>query len=322
MLVLNDPARGIDVGAKLDLYRNLREFAGRGNGVMFLSSEIEEFLELCTRVVVFRNGSIATEFSPPYDGHAILNAMFGRKADAELPDGEHSTDVETVLPFDPPRLQRSIDGRPLPRSIGAARPASRSAASEPTVFTLAAPEIAPGAPIPSRFAEDQRRSPRLLWSGAPAGTRSFALAITDPDLPEEFNFPRAFAHWLVHGIPANVRELPEGASGTAMMPAGASELDSDFVTFRIPGFGRGYGGPWPPDRQHRYVFTLYALKTERLAIDADADFNAFAAAVMPAAIASTSFTAVYGPAGQPLPAPAPEQATQPMTGGRNEQVRL
>ncbi len=42
VLVLNDPARGIDVGAKLDLYRNLREFAARGNAVLFLSSEIEE----------------------------------------------------------------------------------------------------------------------------------------------------------------------------------------------------------------------------------------------------------------------------------------
>ncbi len=57
VLVLNDPARGIDVGAKLDLYRNLREFVTRGNAVVFLSSEIEEFLELCTRVLVFRNGA-------------------------------------------------------------------------------------------------------------------------------------------------------------------------------------------------------------------------------------------------------------------------
>ena len=34
---------------------------------------------------------------------------------------------------------------------------------------------------------------------------------------------------------------------------------SDFVTFRIPGYGRGYGGPWPPDRAP-LLFTLYALK--------------------------------------------------------------
>jgi Raf kinase inhibitor-like YbhB/YbcL family protein len=166
------------------------------------------------------------------------------------------------------------------------------------------PEIAEGALIPARFAESNQHSPRLVWAGAPEGTKSFALAVTDPDLPEELNFPRAFAHWLVHDIPAGIRELPEGASGTSRMPAGAIELNSDFVTFRIPGFGRGYGGPWPPDRPHRYVFTLYALKTERLALAADADLNAFAVAVLPATIASASFTAIYGPARQPLPAPA------------------
>ena len=56
VLVLNDPARGIDVGAKLDLYRNLRDFAAKGNAVVFLSSEIEEFTDLCSRVLVFRGG--------------------------------------------------------------------------------------------------------------------------------------------------------------------------------------------------------------------------------------------------------------------------
>ena len=72
VLVLNDPARGIDIGAKLDLYRNLREFAGRGNAVIFLSSELEEFMNLCSQVHVFRNGAISTHFDPPFDGHAIL----------------------------------------------------------------------------------------------------------------------------------------------------------------------------------------------------------------------------------------------------------
>ena len=66
VLVLNDPARGIDIGAKLDLYQNLREFAARGGAVIFLSSELEEFLNLCTRVCVFRNGAISSAFEPPY----------------------------------------------------------------------------------------------------------------------------------------------------------------------------------------------------------------------------------------------------------------
>ncbi len=63
VLVLNDPARGIDVGAKLDLYRNLRDFAARGNAVVFLSSEIEEFLNparafMCSAMAPSRQISI------------------------------------------------------------------------------------------------------------------------------------------------------------------------------------------------------------------------------------------------------------------------
>ncbi|MFO1149765.1 MAG: YbhB/YbcL family Raf kinase inhibitor-like protein [Alsobacter sp.] len=297
VLVLNDPARGIDIGAKLDLYRNLKDFAARGNAVLFLSSEIEEFLNLCTRVHVFRNNAISADFTPPYDGHVILNAMFGRKLTAALfegEEGEHAEAARHML-----HRPRYDDGRPVPRPIVLSQAAHAPYAE--AEFILSAPDIPPGSEIPARFAEERRRSPRLVWSGAPRGTRSFALAMTDPDLPEEFRFPRAFAHWLVTDIPSEVRDLPEGASASALMPEGSREFNSDFVTFGIPGFGRGYGGPWPPDRQHRYVFTLYALKTERLDLDPDADLPAFSAAVLPAAISSASFVAVYGPARKPLP---------------------
>ena len=312
VLVLNDPARGIDIGAKLDLYRNLREFVARGNAVVFLSSEIEEFLDLASRVHVFRNGTMASEFEPPFDTHVLLNAMFGRKATARLP-GEVPGE-QAPAAGDPSRhaiasaiiRPRSEDGRPTPRALDLRPPAAAAVArtigeAAGTGFVLSAPDIAPGQLIPVRFAEDSAISPRLQWAGVPAATRSFALSITDPDLPEAFNFPRAFAHWLVFDIPGDVRELPEGASGSALLPAGARELASDFVTFGIPGYSRGYAGPWPPDQQHRYVFTLYALKTAQLDIDTDANLTQFAAAVVPAAIDMASFVAVYGPARKPLP---------------------
>lgn len=305
VLVLNDPARGIDIGAKLDLYRNLREFAARGNAVLFLSSEIEEFLNLCSRVCVFRNGSIWTDFSPPYDSHVILNAMFGRKATARLPgETQQEHDAGEI-----PRAAQPPFDSGFEEEAPASRPISPSRAKLPVPgevagmagFSFGSPDIAPGQVIPSRFAEENRLSPRLAWSGAPAGTKSFAISITDPDLPPEFNFPRSFAHWMVYDIPADVRELAEGASGSSLLPAGSRELHSDYTTFKIPGFGRGYGGPWPPDRQHRYVFTIYALKIERLDLPADADLTRFAAAVLPAAIDMASFVAVYGPARKPLP---------------------
>ncbi|OBQ71404.1 YbhB/YbcL family Raf kinase inhibitor-like protein [Mesorhizobium loti] len=301
VLVLNDPARGIDVGAKLDLYRNLKEFAARGNAVVFLSSELEEFLNLCTRVHVFRNGAISADFEPPFDGHVILNAMFGRRATARLPgEAANENDPDNPMPVADSHSPRLEQGRPVPRSVTLLNQEVNHMAATPS-FVLSCPDIAPGRVIPDRFAEDNRLSPRLVWSGPPEGTRSFALAITDPDLPEAFNFPRSFAHWLVANIPAELRELPEGASGSLGMPHGAVEFNSDFVTFKIPGFGKGYGGPWPPDRAHRYFFTLYALKVDKVELPAEADFAVFAAAVMPVAIDAASFVAVYGPAKKSLP---------------------
>lgn len=310
VLVLNDPARGVDVGAKHDLYRNLQDFAASGHAAIFLSSEIEEFMHLCSRVQVFRNGVITSEFRPPFDSNVILNATFGRKPTAPIADGDGASGEEAPS-VDRPEPVRFDGGRPLPRPVrelsGPTHRTSHDSGEEtmPTRgsdFTLTCPDIEPGEVIPDRFVEANVNSPALSWSGVPEGTRSFALAVTDPDLPEEFGFPRSFAHWLVHDIPANVRGLPEGASRTGAMPAGARELNPDFVTFNVPGFGRGYGGPWPPDRQHRYFFTLYALTRDSVDIDPDADLTGFYAAVMPVAIDSASFVAVYGPARDPLPA--------------------
>ena len=313
VLLLNDPARGIDIGAKLDLYRNLRDFAARGNAVVFLSSEIEEFMNLCSKVHVFRNGAISADFDPPFDGHVILNAMFGRRATALLP-GEslaeevlhpyHHTDEHGGMFVPEPFVSTTTDdGRPAGRPVRLTSSKNHEDIMNQSGFLLIAPDIPQGAVVPQRFTEESPISPALRWSGVPEGTQSFALVVTDPDLPAAFNFPRSFAHWLVHDIPGHIRELPEGASNSLAMPRSAAELNSDFVTFSIPGFGRGWGGPWPPDRQHRYVFTLYALKTARVAIAPDADLAAFAAAVLPVAIDQASFTAVYGPARKPLPTP-------------------
>ena len=97
--------------------------------------------------------------------------------------------------------------------------------------------------IPDPYVEASRVSPPLIWEGAPEGVRSYALTMTDPDVPDELGLPRAFAHWLVADISADVVELEENASGTPGLPRGAREFASDFVTFRIPGYGRGYGAP-------------------------------------------------------------------------------
>jgi ribose transport system ATP-binding protein len=83
ILVLNDPARGIDVEAKRELYRHLRDFAAQGNAVVFMSSELEEFIGLCTRVLVFRHGGLFETFtSDEIHPDRILESMFGHSQHA------------------------------------------------------------------------------------------------------------------------------------------------------------------------------------------------------------------------------------------------
>ena len=287
ILVLNDPARGVDVGAKSDLYQYLNDFAAAGKSVVYLSSEIEELVGLCERVLVFRGGAIFEELAgDAVHPAAVLQAMFGQargahdtrphRASPAAPHGSISVDATAVKA---PNEEPLADGR----------------------FGLWSPAFDEGARIPARYAEHNKVSPPILWEHPPKGTKSFALAITDPDLPAHFNFPRAFAHWLAHDIPAGTRRLVEGAGAKGLLPLGMKELNSDFVTFGIPGFGKGYGGPWPPDAAHRYVFTLYALKCESLSLPDKANYVDFVNAVLPVTIKSASLTGLYGPASQPLP---------------------
>ena len=91
-------------------------------------------------------------------------------------------------------------------------------------------------------------SPQLSWSGAPERTKSFVLSCIDPDAPMG-----DFIHWLVYDIPATVTGIAQGGP----LPAGAKEMANDFGK-------KSYGGPCPPSGTHRYFFSLYALKIEKL----------------------------------------------------------
>lgn len=81
VLILNDPARGIDISTKRDLYVHLRKYVEEGNTVVFLSSELEEFIGLCPKVIVFRNGTIFDIFeNDKINADTLLEGMFGQTA--------------------------------------------------------------------------------------------------------------------------------------------------------------------------------------------------------------------------------------------------
>jgi Raf kinase inhibitor-like YbhB/YbcL family protein len=129
-------------------------------------------------------------------------------------------------------------------------------------------------------------SPPLQWSGAPVGTKSFALTVYDPDAPTG----SGWWHWIVYNIPASVTELPLGAGGGGgRLPAGALQGRTDFGS-------AGYGGPCPPhgDKPHRYVFTVYALKTDKLDVPAGVSAAMIGFSINASKIASATFTALYG----------------------------
>ena len=110
--------------------------------------------------------------------------------------------------------------------------------------------------------DGDNQSPQLSWTGAPAGTQSFAVTCYDPDAPTG----SGFWHWVVVNIPANVTSLALGAGDPASgkLPAGALQIRTDF--------GKpGYGGPCPPPgaNVHRYIFSVYAVNAKELAVTAD-----------------------------------------------------
>jgi Raf kinase inhibitor-like YbhB/YbcL family protein len=106
-------------------------------------------------------------------------------------------------------------------------------------------------------------SPELYWENVPAGTKSFAVTMYDPDAPTG----SGFWHWVVFDIPASTTELKTGAGNIAkgLMPEGAIQSNTDFGQ-------AGYGGPCPPSGHgfHEYRITIYALKVDKLGLDKNA----------------------------------------------------
>ena len=112
-------------------------------------------------------------------------------------------------------------------------------------LTLKSASLIAGGLIPQKYTCDGiDLSPHLAWKGAPQATSSFALVMDDPDAPMG-----TWDHWILFNIPGEMTQIEEG---TRLFPHD--------VRFGRNSWGRlNYGGPCPPDREHIYIFKLYAL---------------------------------------------------------------
>ena len=125
----------------------------------------------------------------------------------------------------------------------------KSATGHVMKIQITSTAFADGQPIPVKYTADSLDiSPPLAWTNGPAGTKSFALFVDDPDAPAG-----TWVHWVIYDMPPTTAKLAEDQFKLAQFKSGAKQGLNDFKK-------TGYNGPAPPPgKAHRYYFKLYAL---------------------------------------------------------------
>ena len=135
-------------------------------------------------------------------------------------------------------------------------------------------------------------SPALSWKDPPEGTKSFALMVHDPDAPTG---GAGIWHWVVVNIPPTATEIEQGAGNAegTKLPAGSRQINNDYFGMTGP---PAWGGPCPPKGQkaHKYNFTLYALKVEKLDLKQTATASQYGFFINLNSIGKAALTANYG----------------------------
>jgi Raf kinase inhibitor-like YbhB/YbcL family protein len=155
-------------------------------------------------------------------------------------------------PTVPPRARSAARARMQERA-GAQRRAGPAAtpAGIAGTFVITTSAFANDAQIPKQYTADgQGISPPLTWGAPPAGTKSLALIVSDPDAPGG-----TYIHWVVYGIPAAARALPGSVPRGRTLPqlGGIRQGENSAKA-------AGWTPPSPPPgKLHHYRFRLYAL---------------------------------------------------------------
>jgi Raf kinase inhibitor-like YbhB/YbcL family protein len=126
-------------------------------------------------------------------------------------------------------------------------------------------------------------SPQLSWENAPKGTKSFAVTVYDPDAPTG----SGWWHWVVFDISKDKTTLPTGFGNS----------ESKDVIQSMTDFGKtGFGGACPPvaDKAHAYIFTVYALDVETLALDKNSSPALVGYYINAHSLAKASLISYYG----------------------------
>jgi Raf kinase inhibitor-like YbhB/YbcL family protein len=117
-------------------------------------------------------------------------------------------------------------------------------------FALKSKDFKNEADIPGKYTcEGENISPELAWSGAPEGTKSFAVIVDDPDAPDPAKPEKIVTHWVIYNLPKTVHTLP---AGDTKLPKGAMQGMNEESEPK-------YMGPCPPIGRHRYHFKIFAL---------------------------------------------------------------
>lgn len=167
--------------------------------------------------------------------------------------------------------------------------ASAAWAQAPATITVTSPTLKANEVVPIDHTADGRNvSPALMWSGAPANTRQFALVYDDPDVV--FG-GQTFVHWVAYKIPGTAKGLPAELPMDAVLTAPA---DIAGTIQGLSGFKRtGYRGPAPPPgKPHHYTWTVYALDAE-LPLEPGLNRNQLMDAIKGHIIGQGSLVAIY-----------------------------